>query len=62
MNQNLYDFLSEKRQGEIDIKNYILENTAIGDYTEAVKQQLIGHYVWIDAYSQEISKAAGIKA
>lgn len=60
MNQELYDWLSEKRQDEIYMKNHILEHTKVGEYDRLIERRLNEQYALIDAFSQEMLRAAGI--
>ena len=62
MNQELYDWLSEKRQDEIYMKNHILEHTKVGEYDRLIERRLNEQYALIDAFSQGMLKAAGIRA
>lgn len=62
MNRQLYDFLKQQRQKEIDEVNNLLTVNRIEDYDRTLERRLSDCYGFIDGFSDLMNKAAGIRA
>lgn len=60
MNKQLYNFLKQQRQKEIDKANKFLMANRVEDYDRILERRLNDCYGYIDGFSDLMNKAAGI--